>query len=74
MAMPRTAVKMPPGTLNGRTASGRLIRSIRTAADTTTKANSVPMLVISPTTWIWVNPAATATTTHVMIVVMYGVP
>ena len=32
------------------------------------------MLVISPTTWIWVRPATSATTTHVMIVVMYGVP
>jgi hypothetical protein len=29
----------------------------------------VPMLVISPTTWICVRPAKTATTTQVMIVV-----
>ena len=32
------------------------------------------MLVISPTTWICVKPATIATTTHVMMVVMWGVP
>ncbi len=32
------------------------------------------MLVISPTTWICVSPATSATITQVMIVVMYGVP
>ena len=31
------------------------------------------MLVISPTTWIGMKPAAIATMTQVMIVVMYGV-
>ena len=40
---------------------------------TTTNANSVPMLVISPTTWIGTSPATMATITQVMIVVMYGV-
>src|SRR5688572_3502322 len=44
-----------------------------TAKQTTTKANSVPMLVISPSTWIGVNPATIETMTPVMIVVMYGV-
>jgi hypothetical protein len=32
------------------------------------------MLVISPTTWICVKPATTATTAQVIIVVMCGVP
>ncbi len=41
-----------------------------TAAQTTTKANSVPMLVISPTTSMRVKPATMATTTQVMMVVM----
>ena len=41
-----------------------------TATDTTTKANSVPMLVISPRILIGVKPATMATTTPVMIVVM----
>ena len=44
-----------------------------TAAQTITKAKSVPMLVISPRTWIGVKPATIATITPVMIVVMYGV-
>src|SRR5688572_15526751 len=44
-----------------------------TAAHTMTNANSVPILVISPTTWIGVKPAKTATMTPVMMVVMYGV-
>src|SRR5687767_8638812 len=73
-AMPRIGNSGPNGTRNGRGASGRFTRSINTAAHTTTNANSVPMLVISPTTWICVKPATIATTTHVMIVVMYGVP
>ena len=60
----------PPGTLNGRRASGRLIRRMMTAIDTTTNAKSVPMLVISPRIWIGVSPATMATTTPVMIVVM----
>ena len=68
--MPSTGNNGPPGTRNGRCASGRLMRSINTAAQTTTKANSVPMLVISPTTWICVTPATSATMTQVMIVVM----
>ena len=44
-----------------------------TAMHTTTNANSVPMLVISPTTCIGTSPATIATITHVMIVVMCGV-
>src|SRR5919109_2941918 len=70
---PSTGMIGPPATLNGRCASGRFMRSTITATETTTNANSVPMLVISPTTWIGMNPAAIATMTHVMIVVMYGV-
>ena len=67
--MPSTGNTGPNGTLNGRCASGRLTRSTSTAAQTTTNAKSVPMLVISPTTWIFVNPATIATITQVMIVV-----
>ena len=48
--MPSTGKIGPNGTRNGRFASGRLARNTSTAAQTTTKANSVPMLVISPTT------------------------
>jgi hypothetical protein len=61
---------LPPGTLNGRCASGRFRRRMITATHTTTKANSVPMLVISPRTLIGVNPATIATTMPVMMVVM----
>ena len=48
--IPRIGKIGPAGTRNGRCASGRLTRSMSTDAHTTTKANSVPMLVISPTT------------------------
>ena len=68
--IPRTGNTDPNGTLNGRRASGRLRRRTSTAVQTTTKANSVPIDVISPTVWIWVSPATMATTTPVMIVVM----
>ena len=37
--MPRIGKTGPSGTRNGRCASGRLMRSISTAAQTTTKAN-----------------------------------
>src|SRR4029450_12054032 len=70
---PSTGMIDPPGTLNGRFASGRLARRTITASDTTTNANSVPMLVISPRIWIGTKPATSATIVQVMIVVMYGV-
>ena len=60
----------PPGTLNGRRASGRLFLRMMTAIDTTTNANSVPMLVISLRMSIGVNPATMATMTPVIMVVM----
>ena len=71
---PSTGNTNPPGARNGRTASGRLMRSMMIAAHTTMKANSVPIDVISPTTSMRSRPANTATTTPVMMVVMYGVP
>ena len=46
---PSTGKRKPKGTLKGRRASGLLMRSMMTAAHTTTKANSVPIEVISPT-------------------------
>ena len=67
---PSTGNTNPPGARNGRTASGRLIRSMITAAHTTTNANSVPIEVISPTTSMRSMPANTATITPVMMVVM----
>src|ERR687887_2656534 len=70
---PSTGMTGPPGTLNGRGASGRFTRSTGTATETITNANSVPMLVISPRIWIGTKAATSATMTHVMIVVIYGV-
>ena len=46
------------------------MRSMMTAEHTTTKANSVPIEVISPTTSIGMMAAKKATTSPVMIVVM----
>ena len=45
-----------------------------TPIDTSTKANSVPMLTRSASSSSGTNAARTATTTPVMIVIMYGVP
>ena len=67
--MPSTGITKPPGTLNGRLASGRCTRSIITAAQTIMNANSVPMLVISPRIWIGTSAAQSETTRPVMIVV-----
>src|SRR5262249_47299773 len=47
--MPIVAMTGTAGTLNARSRSGRFLRMIHTPAHTRMNANSVPMLVISPT-------------------------
>ena len=60
-----------PGTVVARFGSFR--RSTSTPADTSTKANSVPMLVSSTTSAMLAKAAKNATNTPVMIVPTYGV-
>jgi hypothetical protein len=55
--MPSTATTFTAGTLNARCSSGRFTRRIQTPAHTSMKANSVPMLVISPTMLSGSRPA-----------------
>src|SRR3954468_18008871 len=63
-----------PGALNDRSRSGRVRRRMITPADTTTKANSVPMLTISDSFSRLTNAASAAITAAVMMVITYGVP
>jgi hypothetical protein len=61
------------GTRNGRGRSGSLRRSTITPADTSTKANNVPMLVRSTTSEMFANAENAATNTPVRMVPTYGV-
>ena len=61
------------GTRNGRGRSGCVLRIINTAAQTITNANSVPMLVMSPTTATGRNAPISATTPMKSIFDFHGV-
>ena len=61
------------GALNGRSTSGCMIRRVTTPAETTAKANRVPIEVSSPAMPMGMVPAAIITITPVMIVVIHGV-
>ena len=62
------------GTRNPRFRSGRVRRSTITPADTSTNANSVPMLTISSSLSIGNTVAVTATTRPTISVMRTGVP
>src|SRR3954447_6004983 len=62
------------GTLNGRGRSGRVRRSTGTAADTSTKANSVPMLTRFARLSSGTNVAVTSTSAAYSSVIRTGVP
>src|SRR5918997_5921970 len=61
------------GARNGRGRSGSTLRSTMTPAETSTKANSVPMLVSSTTSAMFAKAANDPTNVPVMSVPMYGV-
>src|SRR5262245_24860704 len=61
------------GARNGRSALGLVLRMINTAAQTITKANSVPMLVMCSSASIGRNPVRVATNTPTRIVDFHGV-
>src|SRR5215469_8312870 len=61
------------GVRNGLLNSGSALRRIQTPIHTSTNANSVPILVISPRSSIGRNPAAIATAIPVSVVGRYGV-
>src|SRR6218665_918496 len=57
VTIPRIGTNGTNGVLNGRSASGCCLRRIKIPRQTMTKANKVPILVISPTTLIGTKPA-----------------
>src|SRR3954451_13303778 len=71
--IPTVAVKGTAGVLNWRCASGFFTRIIHTPAHTSIKANSVPILVISPTTSAGINPANKDAKTKNIMFDLYGV-
>ena len=71
--MPRIATTGSAGTVKPRGMSGRRTRMIQTPAHTRMNANSVPMLVISPTMLSGKNAANTAVKTKNSQFDLYGV-
>ena len=71
--MPRIATTGSAGTVKPRSRSGRLTRMIQTPAHTSMNANSVPMLVISPTMSPGMNAANSAVNTKNSMFDLYGV-
>ena len=71
--MPRTAVTMPPGTLNGRSISGCLMRSTMTERQTMAKAVAVPRDTRSPRIEMGRKDAAIAITMPSRMVPIQGV-
>src|SRR6185312_8513565 len=71
--IPRIGTSGTSGARNGRFASGFVLRITSTAAHTITKANRVPMLVISAKRVSGRNPAIDATKMPVRIVDFQGV-
>src|SRR5213079_614207 len=73
VSMPRIGVKGTKGTRNGRSAAGCVRRMMSTAAQTMTKAKSVPMLTTSSNTVMGKNAASVATKRPVTRVDFQGV-
>src|SRR2546422_11664524 len=73
VAMPSIGTSGTKGAREGRFASGLVLRITRTAPQTITKANNVPMLVISASMLSGINPAIEATKSPVRIVDFHGV-
>ena len=71
--MPRIATTGSAGTLKPRGTSGRRTRMIHTPAHTRMNANSVPMLVMSPTMFSGTNAAKSAVKKKNMMFDFYGV-
>ncbi len=71
--MPRIGISGTNGARNGRFALGLVLRITNTAPQTITKANKVPMLVISARMLSGMKPAIAATNTPVSIVDFQGV-
>ena len=71
--MPSTATTGSAGTMNPRGMSGRRTRMIQTPAHTSMNANSVPMLVISPTMSPGMNAPKSAVNTKKIMFDFYGV-
>src|SRR5437773_12466874 len=71
--MPRIGTKGTKGARKGRFASGLVLRITMTAPQTMTKANKVPMLVISAKRLNGRKPAIEATNRPVRIVDIIGV-
>ena len=70
---PAPATTQTAGTLKPRGSSGRRTRSITTPMQTRMKANSVPMLVMSPTMSSGMNPPNSAVKTKNVQFDLYGV-
>ncbi len=71
--MPKIGIKGTKGTLNGRLASGFVFLKIKMPTQTIKKANKVPMLVISPTTFMGTNAAKSPINTQSIMFDLYGV-
>src|SRR5437016_13985107 len=71
--IPRIGTKGTKGARKGRFASGLVLRITRTAPQTITKANKVPMLVISARILSGIKPAIDARNNPVRIVDFHGV-
>ena len=71
--IPRIGMSGTRGALKGRFASGFVRRITKTAPQTITNANRVPMLVISARILSGMNPAIAATKRPVKIVDFHGV-
>src|SRR6266550_4303474 len=71
--IPRIGTSGTNGARNGRFALGLVLRIISTAPQTITKANKVPMLVISARILSGISPAIVATKRPVRIVDFQGV-
>ena len=71
--MPSTATTGSNGTVKPRSSSGRRTRMIHTPAQTSMNANSVPMLVISPTMSPGTNAPKSAVNTKNSMFDLYGV-
>jgi len=71
--MPSTATTGSAGTMKPRGTSGRRTRMTHTPAHTRMNANSVPMLVISPTTLSGTNAPKSAVKKKKMMFDFHGV-
>src|SRR6202048_1978393 len=71
--IPRVETTGTAGTRNPRSRSGRRARMIQTPAQTRMKANSVPMLVISPVTSAGTKAASKPVKTKKSMFDLYGV-